>query len=100
MKISILAVAILTIFSFSANAGELLNNVSYTNDKSCISSAKSSCNNSQASSNSEHIEVAVMCFKTGESTSGMNKICYYDCLGSAAAITISSVSLCPLTINQ
>ena len=40
------------------------------------------------------------CFKTGEETSGTNKICYYDCLGSAAAITISSVSLCPLTINR
>jgi hypothetical protein len=100
MKISILAVALLTIFSFSANAGNLLNNVSYTYDKSCTSSAKSSCNNSQASPNSKHIKVATMCFKTGEEISGMNKICYYDCLGSAAAITISSVSLCPLTINR
>lgn len=44
--------------------------------------------------------VAATCFKTGESTSGMNKICYYDCLGSPAAITISSTSLCPLSINQ
>lgn len=31
---------------------------------------------------------SVLCFKTGEQTSGMNKICYYNCLGSAAAITI------------
>ena len=30
----------------------------------------------------------------------MNKICYYDCLGSAAAITIGAVQLCPLTIQQ
>ena len=100
MKISILAVAFLTIFSFSANAGDLLNNVSYKYDKSCMPSSKSSCNNSQASPDSKHIKVAIMCFKTGESTSGFNKICYYDCLGSAAAITISSVSLCPLTINR
>lgn len=42
----------------------------------------------------------VMCFKKGEETSGFNKICYYDCLGSTAAITISSVELCPLTIQQ
>jgi len=43
---------------------------------------------------------AVTCFKTGEQTSGMNKICYYNCMGSTAAITISSVSLCPLTIQR
>ena len=43
---------------------------------------------------------AVTCFKTGEQVSGMNKICYYNCAGSTAAITISSVALCPLTIEQ
>lgn len=41
-----------------------------------------------------------MCFGRGEQMSGMNKICYYDCLGSARAVTQSSVSLCPLTIQQ
>ena len=40
---------------------------------------------------SVHQQLAAICFKTGEKTSGMNKICYYDCLGSEAAITISSV---------
>jgi hypothetical protein len=40
------------------------------------------------------------CFKSGEQTSGMSKICYYNCLGSPAAITISSVELCPLTIQR
>lgn len=43
---------------------------------------------------------AVTCFKTGERISGMNKICYYDCLGSAAAITIQATQLCPLTIDR
>jgi hypothetical protein len=47
-----------------------------------------------------HEALAVTCFKSGEAVSGMNKICYYDCLGSTAAITISSVQLCPLTINR
>lgn len=46
------------------------------------------------------MKVAVLCFFKGEETSGMNKICYYDCLGSLAAITISSVRLCPLSINN
>ncbi len=40
------------------------------------------------------------CFKKGEVRSGMNKICYYDCMGSEAAITISSVALCPLSIKR
>lgn len=43
---------------------------------------------------------AVTCFSKGERTSGFNKICFYDCLGSTAAITISAVELCPLTINR
>ncbi len=43
---------------------------------------------------------AVVCFYKSEHVSGMNKICIYDCLGSEAAITISSVSLCPLSINR
>jgi hypothetical protein len=46
------------------------------------------------------MRVAVLCFFKGEQTSGMNKICYYDCLGSLTAITINSVSLCPLSIDN
>lgn len=42
----------------------------------------------------------VTCFKSGEETSGMNKICYYNCLGSTVAINVSSVALCPLTIDH
>lgn len=42
----------------------------------------------------------VTCFKTGEETAGMNKICYYDCLGNRAAITIKATQLCPLSINR
>ena len=34
-----------------------------------------------------------------ERTSGMNKICYYDHLGSEVAITLKSTQLCPMTIN-
>ena len=42
--------------------------------------------------------VAVKCFKSGEQISGFNKICFYNCMGSTRAITISSTSLCPLSI--
>ena len=44
--------------------------------------------------------VRTMCYSQGERTSGMNKICFYDCLGSAHAVTQNAVSLCPLTIQQ
>ena len=49
---------------------------------------------------SRGILVAMTCFSTGEQTSGMNKICYYNCLGSAYAITIRAIDLCPLTIDR
>ena len=38
-------------------------------------------------------------FLKGEKTSGMNKICFYDHLGSEVAITVKSTDLCPLTIE-
>ena len=44
--------------------------------------------------------VALLCFKTGERVDGMNKICYYDCAGSAAAITVRSHELCPISISN
>jgi hypothetical protein len=43
---------------------------------------------------------AVTCYKVTEYTSGFNKICIYNCLGSEAAITIGATQLCPLTINR
>lgn len=46
------------------------------------------------------VQIALTCFASGEQASGMNKICYYNCLGSQAAITISAVALCPLTIER
>ncbi len=42
----------------------------------------------------------VTCFLSGEQVSGLNKICYYSCPTGDAAITISSVQLCPLSINR
>lgn len=43
---------------------------------------------------------AETCFGAGEVSAGMNKICYYDCLGGKASKTVSSVSLCPLSISK
>ncbi len=38
-------------------------------------------------------------FLKGERVSGMNKICYYDVLGSTYTINIGMVELCPLTYD-
>jgi hypothetical protein len=46
------------------------------------------------------MQLALVCFHTGDEISGMNKICYYDCGGSRAAITVRSTTLCPLSINR
>ena len=44
------------------------------------------------------LQLAAGCFKSGEERSGMNKICYYRCTSGTKAITISSTSLCPLSM--
>lgn len=38
------------------------------------------------------------CFLSYEYISGMNKICVYDCIDGQRAITISSLSFCPLSL--
>jgi hypothetical protein len=43
---------------------------------------------------------AYACFLSGEQTSGMNKICYYKCVEGTRAITVSAVSLWPLSLNK
>jgi hypothetical protein len=40
------------------------------------------------------------CFYRSEVTSGFNKICTYDCLGSTYAVTQAATSLCPLSLSQ
>lgn len=40
------------------------------------------------------------CFLVGESTDGLNKICYYDCASGRTAITVSAITLCPLSLYR
>lgn len=40
------------------------------------------------------------CFFKSEQTSGLNKICFYDCPSGAASITVKSTQLCPLNIKR
>ena len=43
---------------------------------------------------------AQSCPNSGERTQGFNKICYYQCLSGTTTRTISSVSLCPISIQE
>ena len=45
-------------------------------------------------------QIAMACFYDSETASGMNKICYYNCLGSLAAITLGFAEICPMSINR
>lgn len=46
------------------------------------------------------MNASAACFYSHERTSGMNKICYYDCVDGQRAITISAVELCPLSLYR
>jgi hypothetical protein len=52
------------------------------------------------STRNQSVQLALMCFKTGEQISGLNKLCFYDCAGSGASITVKAYQLCPLSINN
>jgi len=45
-------------------------------------------------------QTTITCYFRSEARSGMNKICYYDCLGSAYATTISAAQICPISTNR
>lgn len=42
---------------------------------------------------------ATISFLKGEQESGMNKICYYDVLGSTMTLNVKNYELCPLTYD-
>lgn len=40
------------------------------------------------------------CFYRSEVISGLNKICYYDCISGTVAITVDGTDLCPLSFQE
>lgn len=40
------------------------------------------------------------CFFRRQVVSGVNLICFYDCMGDEAAVTISGAGICPPTITR
>jgi hypothetical protein len=41
------------------------------------------------------LPVALVCTKSSQKTSGLTKICYYNCGGSEAAMTVKTYEPCP-----
>jgi hypothetical protein len=39
--------------------------------------------------------VAMVCTKSSQQTSGLTKICYYDCGGTEGAMTVQTYDACP-----
>ena len=42
---------------------------------------------------------STQCFKSGETSSSLSKICYYNCGGVTKALNVNSTQLCPLNAN-
>ena len=42
---------------------------------------------------------STQCFKSGETSSSLSKICYYNCGGITKALNVNSTQLCPLNAN-
>ena len=42
----------------------------------------------------------ITCFKTGEETGGLNKICRYDCVGNLVTTTVGAAQMCPIQIQR
>ena len=93
MKYSILAVMCFAQFSFPAYAGD--QNINVANLINNVNK-----NQTRTPSQKDDLKIAVTCLLKDEQTLDTIKICYYDCLGLTAEITISSFSPCPPSINR
>ena len=70
-----------------------LNNIS----KGILNDGKSA---SEAISGTTSSKRTLTCFRTGEETGGLNKICRYDCAGSIITPNIGSSEICPIQIQK
>ena len=52
------------------------------------------------SSSSSSSKRSITCFKTGEETGGLNKICRYDCVGNLVTTTVGAAQMCPIQIQR
>ena len=63
--------------------------------------ALSTSSQSMPSPHNNYTQIATVCMFTGkQEQSGLNRICYYNCMGSEAAITINATDICPMQITR
>jgi hypothetical protein len=48
----------------------------------------------QAPRAAKHALTSMVCTKSGQQTSGLTKVCYYDCGGAEGAITVKTYDHC------
>lgn len=48
----------------------------------------------------DRVMADVICLFKGEQASGVNKVCFYDCAGTVAAITVAFNQLCPMNVRR
>ena len=58
-----------------------------------------STSESLGGTSSSSSSTSLSCFKKSESTTGTNKICIYNCMGSDVAVNVKSTKLCPMSIK-
>jgi hypothetical protein len=56
--------------------------------------------NQQPSQSAVPRAAGVSCNFTRSTVSGMNKICFYNCVGSGHAVTVGAAEMCPLTTTR
>jgi hypothetical protein len=59
-----------------------------------------STSESLGGTSSSSSSTSLSCFKKSESTTGTNKICIYNCMGSDVAVNVKSTRLCPMSIKK
>ena len=58
------------------------------------------CPSVQEMASGTTVQGGTACYKSGEQRSGANRICYYRCPTGTAAITVSAMQPCPITIRR
>jgi hypothetical protein len=60
-----------------------------------VFAVSASATTAETPSSAKPFKVAMFCTKSSQQTSGLTKICYYDCAGKEGAITVKPYEPCP-----
>jgi hypothetical protein len=60
-----------------------------------VFAVSASATTAETPSSAKPFKVAIFCTKSSQQTSGLTKICYYDCAGKEGAMTRKTYDACP-----